>query len=383
MHLADVTLFYSESSGGVRTYLESKRRFLSAIEGVRHTLVVPGAEDRSAPGCETISAWPIPFSTGYRFPLRPGPWEERLVALSPDVIEAGDPYVPAWAALSAGERLGVPVIGFYHSDLPRLVERRFGRAWGLAAAAYVRKLYRRFDRVLTPSRTMVEHLAALGVEGAIAQPLGVDTQIFSPARRDPALRAELGIPQARCLMVFAGRGAREKNLDVLLAAARLLGEDFHLLLVGSAMPHRVPENVTVVDRFVGREDVARILASADLLVHAGNQETFGLVVLEAMASGIPVVGVAGGAVSELVPPEAGRIAPSLDATVFAQTVRDFVREVDLEEAGRQARAWVERRYAWPAVLPGLLEHYRALCGVPALLPVPVDAEVADAWQGGR
>ena len=107
MHLADVTLFYSESSGGVRTYLESKRRFLSAIEGVRHTLVVPGAEDRSAPGCETISAWPIPFSTGYRFPLRPGPWEERLVALSPDVIEAGDPYVPAWAALSAGERLGV------------------------------------------------------------------------------------------------------------------------------------------------------------------------------------------------------------------------------------------------------------------------------------
>ena len=100
-------------------------------------------------------------------------------------------------------------------------------------------------------------------------------------------------------------------------------------------------------------------------------------------SGIPVVGVAGGAVSELVPPEAGRIAPRLDAAVFAQTVREFVREVDLEEAGRQARAWVERRYAWPAVLPGLLEHYRALCGVPSLLPVPVAAEVADAWQGGR
>jgi alpha-1,6-mannosyltransferase len=84
-----------------------------------------------------------------------------------------------------------------------------------------------------------------------------------------------------------------------------------------------------------------------------------------------------------VPPEAGRIAPRLDAAVFAQTVREFVREVDLEEAGRQARAWVERRYAWPAVLPGLLEHYRALCGVPSLLPVPVAAEVADAWQGGR
>ena len=162
-----------------------------------------------------------------------------------------------------------------------------------------------------------------------------------------------------------------------------MGEEFHLLLVGSAMPRRVPENVTVVDRFVGREDVARILASADVLVHAGNQETFGLVVLEAMASGIPVVGVAGGAVSELVPPEAGRIAPRLDAAVFAQTVREFVRDVDLEAAGRQARAWVERRYAWPAVLPGLLEHYRALCGVPSLLPVPVAAEVIDAWQGGR
>lgn len=383
MHLADVTLFYAKASGGVRTYLESKRHFLATIEGMQHTLVVPGADDASSPGYETIAAWPIPFSTGYRFPLSTGPWIERLLTLAPDVIEAGDPYVPAWAALAAGERLGVPVIGFYHSDLPRLVERRFGRALGAASAAYVRNLYRRFDRVLTPSRTMVERLAASGVEGAIAQPLGVDTAAFSPNRRDPRLRDELGIPQARCLLVFAGRGSREKNLDVLIAAARLLGDDFHLLLVGSAMPRRVPENVTVVDHFVGRDEVARVLASADLLVHAGNQETFGLVVLEAMASGIPVVGVEGGAVPELVPPEAGRIAPSLDAAVFARTVREFVQEVDLVAAGRWARAWVEQRYAWSAVLPGLLEHYRTLCGVATSAPLSVGGDVVDAWQGGR
>lgn len=381
LHLADATMFYAETSGGVRTYLEAKRRFLAALGSVRHTLVVPGNRDTSCAGREEVAAFRIPFSTGYRFPLRTAPWIDRLTALAPDVIEAGDPYVPAWAAVEAGEALGVPVIGFYHSDLPRLVEARFGRTAGALAAAYVRKLYCRFDRVLAPSRTMVEHLAALGVEGAIAQPLGVDTEAFSPARRDPGLRASLGIPEGRCLLVFAGRGAREKNIDVLLDTARLLGDDFHLLLVGSAMPRRMGGNVTVIRHFVGREMVARLLASADVLVHAGNQETFGLVVLEAMASGIPVIGVAGGAVSELVRPECGRIAPRPDAAMLAQTVRDFVREEDPAAAGRRARRWAEACYAWPAILPGLIEHYRTLCGTPALMPAQTEA--AEVWQGGR
>lgn len=96
-------------------------------------------------------------------------------------------------------------------------------------------------------------------------------------------------------MIFAGRGSREKNLPVLLDCMQQLGDPYHLLLVGSNMPASVPHNVSVIDHFCPAAEVARLIASADLLVHAGDQETFGLVILEAMASATPVVAVRAGA----------------------------------------------------------------------------------------
>ncbi|HAQ27674.1 MAG TPA: glycoside hydrolase, partial [Pseudomonas sp.] len=137
--------------------------------------------------------------------------------------------------------------------------------------------------------------------------MGVDLETFQPSRRDPGLREELGLADDTRLLIFAGRGSREKNLGVLLETARQLGADYHLLLVGSGMPRQVPSNVTVVNRFCPAIEVARLMASCDVLLHAGNQETFGLVVLEAMASGIPVVAARAGALPELVPFHSGRL----------------------------------------------------------------------------
>ena len=109
------------------------------------------------------------------------------------------------------------------------------------------------------------------------------------------MRAELGIDENTHLLIFAGRGSKEKNLPVLLDCMKRLGRRYHLLLVGSSMPASVPDNVTVIDEFCPATQVARLMASADALLHAGDQETFGLVILEAMACGIPVVAVAAGA----------------------------------------------------------------------------------------
>jgi alpha-1,6-mannosyltransferase len=139
-----------------------------------------------------------------------------------------------------------------------------------------------------------------------------------------------------------------------------LGPNYHLLLVGSHMPASVPGNVTVLDNFRPAHELARLLASADALVHAGDQETFGLVILEAMASGIPVVAVAAGAFTEIVQPDCGLLCRPNDPAAMADAVRQLLAQND--GLGLRARAHAERHYAWDTVVAGLLEHYRAVLG---------------------
>ncbi len=363
MHIADITMFYAPASGGVRTYLDAKHRRLDAMPGVRHSLLIPGASPGHDNGVYHVPAPPLPFGNGYRFPLRLAPWCNVLRGLRPDLIEVGDPYLTAWAALEARRKLDVPVIGFYHSDLPLLVSKRMGNWFMPNVEAYVSKLYGHFDRVLAPSQVMADKLRRLGIDDVHVQRLGVDLELFHPRRCDPGLRAELGIPDTRRLLVFAGRGSREKNLPVLLECMRTLGRHYHLLLVGSSMPVNVPDNVSVIDHFCPPPEVARLLASADLLVHAGDQETFGLVILEAMASATPVVAVRAGAFGEIVNEQCGRLCRPSDGQAMARAVQEMF-EADVRSLGAQARRHVEHHYSWDTVVSGLLLHYQAVLGHP-------------------
>ncbi len=361
VHIADITMFYAPASGGVRTYLDAKHHRLDAVQGVRHSLLIPGASARHEGGVYHVPALPLPFGKGYRFPVRLAPWCNTLRTLKPDLIEVGDPYLTAWAALEARRQLDVPVIGFYHSDLPLLVSNRMGNWFTPNVEAYVSKLYGNFDRVLAPSKVMADKLRRLGVRDVHVQPLGVDLETFNPARRDPQVRAELGIADTCRLLIYAGRGSREKNLPVLLECMRQLGRGYHLLLVGSNMPANVPENVSVIGQFCPPDQVARLMASADLLVHAGDQETFGLVILEAMASGTPVVAVRAGAFGEIVNDQCGRLCQPNDARAMALAVREAF-EAGARKLGAQARRHVEQHYSWDNVVNGLLEHYQAVLG---------------------
>ena len=363
MHLADITIFWTPTCGGVRTYLEAKQRWLAARQDIRVSLLVPGPEEGVHCNAYTLPAPRLPFGKGYRFPLRRGPWTRRLVSLRPDIIEAGDPYVLPWAALDAGQRLGVPVVGFYHSDLQRLVTTRAGHWSNRWLDRYILQLYSRFDRVLAPSRVMSDKLRRLGIpeHRVHVQPLGVDSSLFHPNRRDQALRRRLEIDHNVRLLVFAGRGSREKHIPLLLRVMAELGPDYHLHLVGSGMPRRLPANVSRSNGFVDPLRLSRILASSDALLHAGDSETFGLVVLEAMASGIPVVGVNAGAVAELVVPGTGLLAEPNSAPSIADTVRKLFAG-DYTAMGRRARRHVTEQYTWDQVLSRLLANYRDLTG---------------------
>ncbi|HJO35063.1 MAG TPA: glycosyltransferase [Gammaproteobacteria bacterium] len=363
MHLADITMFYGPHSGGVRRYLQAKHDWFAGRPGWRHTLVLPApaAAGEGDGAVVRVPAPPLPFSDGYRFPLRGGPWIDALRALQPDLIEVGDPYRLAWAAQQAGRALHVPVAAFYHSDLLALAQVR-GWLPARLVARYVRRLYRGFDIVFAPSAVAAARLRAVGVTQVVHQPLGVDCRRFRPLpHADRALRRRLGLGDGVRLLAFVGRAGAEKHIDALLAMMSRLGGNYHLLLAGPGMPGGGRRHVSVWPTFQTPAEVAAIMAGADAFVHAGDCESFGLVLLEALACGCPVVGVAAGAVPELVTAEVGELAPRAEPTVLAAAVqRLFADPAATAQRRHAARQYALACWSWERGFTQLEGHYRQL-----------------------
>lgn len=369
VRLVDTTMLYAPRSGGVRRYLASKRAWLAANRpDVRHTLVVPGARDSyDGRGRVSIYAAPLPFGAGYRWPVVKAAWMDRLIRQRPDIIEAGDPYTPGLAALRAGDALGVPVVGFCHTDLGALAALHIGEWAEKPVQKRWAAIYRQFDQAVAPSRFIAGRLIEAGVHNAIGLPLGVDTELFHPARADrDALRRRLGLAPDERLLVFAGRPAREKRLDVLVGAVERLGAPYKLLFVGAGGGAPVSDRALCLDYVRDPAELAGVLASCDAFVHANDKEPFGLIVLEAMACGRPVVGVNAGGVAETVDDTVGQLATSADADAYAQAVEALFAR-DIEAIGRAAREKAVSQFAWSRVFEDLCMVYGELTGEAAFV----------------
>jgi alpha-1,6-mannosyltransferase len=363
MHLVDATLFYSPTSGGVKRYLAAKHAWLATHTSWEHTIVVPGRDTHfERGGVCTLSGYPVPFTFNYRLPLNPRRWTRLLDSLEPTLIEAGDVFHPAWTGWLVAQRRGIPFACFYHSNLPQLGGARLcGSLTEPVLRRYVRWLYERCDLVFAPSRVMCEYLRSLGVTQVAHQPLGVDTEVFNPARRRDTLRASLGLPASTRLLVYAGRFAEEKNLPLLFRAFRKLGKPYHLLLIGGARRARPSANVTMLPYRRDSHELAQWVASADALVHAGTKETFGLVILEAMACGRPVVAARAGAFPEFVDDSVGALAEPNSASGMAEAIAGLY-ERDLDAIGAAARARVLRHFTWGRAFHTQLATYASLLG---------------------
>jgi alpha-1,6-mannosyltransferase len=212
---------------------------------------------------------------------------------------------------------------------------------------------------MAPSRSIARQLARIGVERVVVQTLGVDGDTFHPLRRDEDLRSKLGLAADVRLLVFAGRMAREKQIPLLIDTLGRLGNGYHLLLVGGEARASLAANVTVLPYEQDCTRLARLLASADALVHAGLHETFGLIVIEAMACGRPVIGMRSGAMTELIGDDVGVLAAHCDAASLGRAIESLY-DRDWQQLGRNARARVEARYAWSSVFALQTERYQRL-----------------------
>lgn len=383
-HLLEVSMFWG-ASGGVRRVLTARHERMHAL-GWRHTVIAPGAE---GPGLIDCGGLPLPGSGGYRVVLGQGRAMRQMTWAAPDIIEAADPYTLGWAALAAADRLRVPAVAFCHSDLPQLAARwaggptagatRRGQAAERWARRYLVNLYWHFDAVLAPSRGLAQRLQAWGVPRVSVQPLGVDCAVFTPCARDMAWRTAFctvhGLAPDTRLLAYTGRFAPEKNLQLLADAVALLGPGHRLVAVGDGPAPPVGRHVLRLPTEADDHRLARLVASCDAYVHAGDQETFGLGVLEAMACGTPVVTADAGALTELTEgagllvrrPRSGDWADAMQASVSGHQAA--LRRTALARAQAQD---------WPQVLSQMTRRYAALIGMGATPPHAAHADMPAA-----
>lgn len=382
MTICDLTQFYSPFSGGVRRYVAEKASHLEAT-GDRHVLIIPGEKtERRVNGLQTIYTIESPLvsrTARYRALLNLNLVEEALEREKPDLIESGDPYQIAWKAQASGRALGIPTIGFYHSHFPDAVLRSVAKYFGSISVMmaeeigrrYVTNLYNRFERTLVPSAGLSELLRSWGLENVETLELGVDTGLFFPdAERGRAERLRLGWPTHRQILLYVGRLNPDKNVKRLLETFALLhGSEpgrFHLVVVGDGMLRgallRLQEetdSVSWMQFCSGSAELADIYRAADLFVHPGVKETFGLVTLESQACGTPVVGIRGSYMDAINFSGLHNWSADNSAEALAEAIRS-VANADLAASGLRAAASVGSRYAWKDVFERLFTIYRGV-----------------------
>jgi alpha-1,6-mannosyltransferase len=357
----DLTQSWSEVGGGVRTYLLHKRHHILQSTPHRHLMIIPGPRDevieQDRAITVTIRSPHVPGSPHYRLMLRNGAVREALERFQPDLIECQDAYNLPWAAIAHRRRFPeTALIAAYMTDFPTVyVERPFSRVITKPPASlcaricyrYCGALYRRFDAVFALSENGgAAKLRSYGVDPVHIVPLGVELGEFGPQERDLRLRRKLGLADHQPLLIYVGRLDGEKKPDVVARAFGALPEGLgaRLALIGEGpLKEEIAalgdERIIMPGYVKNRAELARWLASADIYVSGMADETFGVSIVEAQASGLPVVGVAAGAMLDRVTSAMGRLGPVGDSEAMARNILelwDRDRAMMAEEARAQA-----------------------------------------------
>ena len=364
MRIALVTDVFLPKVDGVVTRL---LRTLDALGDLGHDVLVltPGTPpDRYGPHrVARARSFTFPWYPEIRAGVPTPAAERALTAFRPDVVHAVNPvWFGAWGALAARRR-DLPLLASFHTDVPQYMD-----ALGLGplrgtAELLIRSTHNLAQVNLCTSGPMVERAAAMGIRDVGLWPKGVDTDLFSPARSSPGMRARLtdGHPGER-LVLSVGRLSKEKNLEALVEPMRRLPRT-RLAIVGDG-PHRAglerafAGTPTVLPGPLHGEELAAAYASADVFAFPSTTETLGLVALEALASGVPVVGARAGGIPFAVddgrtglladPARPGELGEHL-----AHLLDDPVRRTQMGAAGR-AEAEL---HGWRGATEALVGHY--------------------------
>lgn len=317
-------------------------------------------------GAEVVSAPSIPLPMYPEITVgmpRPA-LRSRLARFAPDVVHAVNPAVLGAGGILYARSLGVPVVASFHTHLPRYLHHYGLGLFEPLAWDLLRSLHNQAVINLCISQPIAEELRARGLERVeVAWRGGVDTSLFHPARASRAMRERLtcGNPDAP-LVVSVGRLSAEKGLDLFAPMLRRL-PDVRMAFIGdgpyrSALEHQLAGHAVHFAGYLAGEELASAVASADVLVFPSETDTLGLVLLEAMAAGTPVVAANCGGVPDIVRHGYnGMLFAPRDATAAAKAVRRLLEDDIARELIRVAGRREADRWTWAAATDDLRSWY--------------------------
>lgn len=355
MRVLDVTEFFSERGGGVRSHLTLKGHVLCQL-GHEHIILAPGS--LSLPVGESrlirVGGPAMPYDPSYHLLWRPDRVRRIVERERPDVLEIHSPYVAAIGALaSPRSSFGVRTF-FWHSDFIDTYEHvllhRFPSTARRAVTeplwAWVRRIGRACDATIAAAKWQVDKLRARGVPRVVHLPFGVDKHVFFPRERSERVRASFGVGPDQRLLIGVGRFAIEKRWDVVIEAFFKVRERaaVKLVLLGDGPERARLERLAggtpdiVFAGFVkDRDALADALSSADALVHGCPYETFGISIAEAVSCGLPVVVPDEGGAAEQAGADFAETYASNDPLACAEaTLRLLSRDARELRAGARA-----------------------------------------------
>jgi len=338
-----------------------------AARGHQSLLIAP------AGGPANFAATPVVGRPGLRFPLYreltlvpPPNVDQALGHFQPDLVHVLNPVSLGLSGLAWARLRGVPVVASYHTDLPGFAER-----WGLAWAVpllwtFLRGVHGFADLNLCPSRHTQRELQRQGFRRVRVWGRGVDTELFSPAHRNPTWRRRLGAGAATGqLLLYVGRLSPEKRVDWLRPVLDQ-NPGARLAIVGDGPARPALEALfagtpTVFTGYLRGAELAAAYAAADVFAFPAANETLGNVVLEAMASGLPVVTAnSGGQLDHVQHNRHGCLFEADDPQDLSIQVSRLLRFPELARAYGQAGRQHALAHTWGETFDGLLEQYRAV-----------------------
>lgn len=311
MRISFVTDTYPPDVNGVANTLRRLRGLLQA-RGHEVDLVLPGDlrvgaikagwVDPGEPAAGLrLGALPVPGYKGLRFGLfSRGPLRKHWTTFRPDIIYVATESPLGFSAVEAAEDLRIPVVSGFHTNFDTYMRDYNVPMLKDLAGGYLKNLHNRTAATFAPSPDVIARLGEMGFNETRLLGRGVDTALFDPGKRSPALRAQWGAQDERdTVALYVGRLAPEKNLPLALEAAAVLqseesaaGRAFRMVVVGDGPKRAELAKAHPHAHFTGTrtgEELAVIFASADLFLFPSTSETFGNVILEAMASGLVTV----------------------------------------------------------------------------------------------